>query len=87
MTGRARLDSYGAASVAELTGPQRRRYNAKMNRQVNRTSGIARTLRGRERPQKPAQLPRPAESGQGLVTAAESRSLLGKINEVWRRKR
>jgi hypothetical protein len=85
MTGRARLDSYGAATPAELTGPQRRRYNAKMNRQVNRTSGIARTLRGRERAERTA-LPQPAQPSESL-TAAESRSLLSKINEIWRRPR
>lgn len=85
MTGRRRLDSYGAQSTSELTGPQRRRFNSKMNRQLNRSSGIARTLRGRERPQR-VQLPQPAQP-ENLVAAAETKSLLRRINEVWRRDR
>lgn len=85
MTGRARLDSYGARSTEELTGAQRRRFQSKMYRQLNRSSGIARTLRGRARPQ-PVKRERPPEP-ENLVKAAEAKSLLRRINEVWRRSR
>lgn len=84
MSGRARLASYGAESVEQLTGKQARRYRAKMNRQVNRRSGIARTLRGREH-QLTVREPQPEP--ENLVKAAEAKTLLKRINEVWRRSR
>ena len=84
-TGRMVKTRQAGVTADELTGAQRRRYRAKMNRQVNRTSGIARTLRGREvrEPVQLPQLPKPEKR----LDADESKSLLKRINEVWRRSR